>query len=200
VPLAGSTSSSALPTRGSPLESRCSLRRFHPQRVVEAIEVIEQPNRRQQLDDLAFVVMLPQLGPELIVDFVGIASDSLGELQRSLFGLTEVRAIAKISQLLDLLVAPSVPPCQGGMGGESILAAINLRSANDYEFFQLGRNRAGIHDRAEVGDHGAEDLRAMRHGAKHIGNLAAFRDVSVVDFRGFLIDLFFLETLNSWHE
>ena len=50
--------------------ARLLLRWLHAQRVVEAIEVIEQPNGGQQFDDLAFVVVTAQFCPEGVIHFV----------------------------------------------------------------------------------------------------------------------------------
>src|SRR3954454_9999171 len=47
-------------------------RRLHLQRVVHAIEVIEQSCHRRDLHDLALVVVLPQSGEERIIDTVRI--------------------------------------------------------------------------------------------------------------------------------
>jgi len=52
---------------------RLLFRRLHLQRIIEAIEIIKQPNRRQQFHDLAFIKMLAQLGPKLVVHGVRVA-------------------------------------------------------------------------------------------------------------------------------
>ena len=67
------------------LIARSYFRRLHVQRVVEAVEVVEQSDRRQQFDDLAFVVVLAQLLPELVVDAIGIERRTLGQFEWRLF-------------------------------------------------------------------------------------------------------------------
>ena len=101
---------------------------------MEAVEVIE-PNRRQQLDNFAFVIELPKFGPEVIVHFVGITRCALGQFQGSLYGKGEIVPIPEARKVLDLLFRPAMPPCQGGMRGESILASIDLRGPDDHQLF-----------------------------------------------------------------
>jgi hypothetical protein len=130
-----------------------------------------------------------QLGPEGIVDLVGIASGPFSEFKSSFFRIGEIGTVAKFSKFFELLVAPSVPPCQGGVGRQSIFAAVDLRGADDYQFLQLGGNGASVHHCTEMRDHGPEDLRPMRYGAEHVGDVAAFLEIGVVDLAGFGIDL-----------
>src|SRR5580698_4734391 len=104
------------------------------QRVIEAIEVVKQPNRRQQFDDLAFVVILAQLVPEGVVHAVGIEGGAFSQLQRGFLGVSKIGAVAEVCQIVNLILAPAVPPCQGGVGGQSIFAAIELRRTYDDQF------------------------------------------------------------------
>ena len=101
--------------------------RFHLQGVIEAIEVIEEADSRQQFNNLAFIKILLQFGPELVINVVGILGHALGQTQRSLLLAREITAILKIVQVVDLVVCPSEPPCQDGVGGQSIFALVDLR-------------------------------------------------------------------------
>ena len=64
----------AAPPRGWRAAERCragragSFGRFHFQRVVEAVEVVEQADDGGQFDDFALVEVLAQPGPEFVVD------------------------------------------------------------------------------------------------------------------------------------
>ena len=64
--------------------------------VVEAIEVVEQSDRRQQFNDLAFVIVLAQLVPERVIDGVGIAGRAFSQFYGSFFSVGEIGAIAEI--------------------------------------------------------------------------------------------------------
>jgi hypothetical protein len=88
---------------------------LHFQRVVKAIEIVEQPDRSQQLDNLAFIKVLAQLGKKLIVDGVGVAGNSLRQAQRGFFFFREVRALLEVGQIVDLIVSPTMPSCQDGV-------------------------------------------------------------------------------------
>lgn len=99
---------------------------FHLQYVIHAIEVVEQANRRDQFDDLAFIEMFTQIGPMLVIERLGIASHDLGQAQRALLALVEVGAGFEFRELIDLLIAPAQPPCQDGMRCQSILAIVDL--------------------------------------------------------------------------
>jgi len=173
--------------------------RLHVQRVVEAIEIVEQPNRGQQLDDFAFVEMPAKLAPERVVHAIGIERGPFCQFKRSLLGVGEIGAVAEVRQVVDLLLAPAVPPCQGGVGGQSIFAAVELRGANNCQLLQLRGHRSRVHDRAEVRNHRPKDLRAMGYGAKHVGDVAALCEIGVVDFGSFRIDLVFFESRYTGH-
>jgi hypothetical protein len=60
------------------------------ERVVEAIEVVEQTNDADEFDELAFIVMRGDGVPHLIGDMTIAASDCVGQLKRSSFGWLEV--------------------------------------------------------------------------------------------------------------
>src|SRR6516165_7684173 len=68
------------------------LGRLHAQRIVEAVEVIEEADRAEQLDDLAFRVVGAEFGELLVSDGVGVAGYSLSQAQGGLFGGREVIA------------------------------------------------------------------------------------------------------------
>ena len=55
--------------------------RLHLQRIVEAVEVVEQPDRAEQLDDFAFGVEAAQLGELLVGDRVSVAGDGFSQAQ-----------------------------------------------------------------------------------------------------------------------
>jgi hypothetical protein len=88
---------------------------LHLQRIIKSIEIIKQANRSQQLNDLAFVEVLAQLGKELVIDSVGVAGHTFGQPQRGFFFFREVRTFFEISQIVDLFVCPAVPSCQDGV-------------------------------------------------------------------------------------
>ena len=62
---------------------------------------------------------------------MGIVRDAFRQSKGNLLGVVKVRAISEVSEIFELVLCPSVPPCQGGVGRESILAAVDLGSAND---------------------------------------------------------------------
>src|SRR5689334_19614653 len=69
------------------------LRGLHLQRVIEPVEIVEQPDGCQQLNDLAFIKMPAQLAPELVVDRVSVAGDALRQAEGSLLLLREIGAL-----------------------------------------------------------------------------------------------------------
>jgi hypothetical protein len=90
-------------------------RRLHRQRIIKAIEIIEQPDCGQQLDNLAFVKVLAQFIKELVIDGVRVAGHALGHPQRGFFFFREVGAFFKVGQIVDLVIRPAVPSCQDGV-------------------------------------------------------------------------------------
>src|SRR5438477_10272116 len=62
-------------------------RRFHAQGVVEAVEIVEQTDGGGQFDDLSFIEMGAQLGPQGVVHTVGIAGHAFGQAQGGFFRL-----------------------------------------------------------------------------------------------------------------
>ena len=55
--------------------------RFHLQRIVEAIEIIEKPNRTKKLDNLAFRIEIAQFGELFVGHRVRIARYCLSQAQ-----------------------------------------------------------------------------------------------------------------------
>ena len=110
-----------------------SLSRFHFQNIIEAVEVVEEADGRGQLDDLALVVMLAQLAPEGVIHIMRPKGFAFGQFQRSFFGGGKIIALSKVCQPCDLPLRPSVPFCQNGVGGQSILAGVDLRSTDNNE-------------------------------------------------------------------
>ncbi len=51
--------------------------RLHLQRVIEAIEIIKQPDSGKQLHNFAFVKMLAQFIPKLVVNGMSVAGNAL---------------------------------------------------------------------------------------------------------------------------
>src|SRR5271165_884431 len=140
---------------------------------------------------------MPQLGPELVIYAVRIARDPLGQFQRSLLSRVEIGAVAELLEIIDLLFRPTLPPCQGGMGGESILTMVELRRANDHQLLQLGGQGPAVHDCAEMRNHGAKDFRTVRDRAEHVWDITAFLEIRIVDFPGFGVDLLSLKSRDT---
>lgn len=113
------------------------LRRLHQQSIVEAIEVIKKPDRRDQLHDLSFIVVLAQRAPELVINGMSVPGDALGQTESHFLFFAEIAALLEVGQVLDLLVAPAVPSRLDGMRGESILAPVDLAGAHKQQFLEL---------------------------------------------------------------
>ena len=158
---------------------------FHLQRIIEAIEIVKQPNCCQQLYDFAFIKVLAKFIPELVVYGVGVAGNALSQPQSDFFFRGKICALFEVSQAVDLIVCPAMPPCQDGVGGQSIFAAVDLRGADNQQFFEFRRNRAGFHHGLEVRHHGAHDFRPMCDRAEHVGNVSARLHEVVVNFTDF---------------
>ena len=122
---------------------------------------------------------------------------TLGKFDGGFLGFGEVGAVSEIGEVSDLFFRPSVPLCQSGVGGESILAMIELGGTYDDQLFQFGADGAGLHNGAEVGDHRSQDFGPMRNRAEHIRNVATGLHEMVVDLAGGLVDFRLVETSNS---
>jgi hypothetical protein len=88
---------------------------LHLQRIIKAVEIVEQPDRSQQLDNLAFIKVFAQLGKKLIVDGVRVAGNAFRQAQRGFLFFREVCTLFEVGQIVDLVVAPPVPSCQDGV-------------------------------------------------------------------------------------
>jgi hypothetical protein len=95
--------------------ANCLLRWLHRQRIIEAIEIIKQPNRRQQFDNLTLIKVLTQFTKKLVIHFVRVARYAFSQTQRSFFFVCEIRALFEVGQVVDLVVRPAVPSCQDGV-------------------------------------------------------------------------------------
>ena len=93
----------------------CLLRWLHLQRIIKPIEIVKQPNRSQQLNNLAFVKMPAQVAKELVVHGVRVARNAFRQPQSGFFFLCKVRSVFEVGQIVDLVVCPAVPPCQDGV-------------------------------------------------------------------------------------
>ena len=113
-------------------------------------------------------------GLELFIgNVIGVQGHSLGQTQRGLFGAGEIFAIRVVRQVLELFARPTEAEGDLSMGAKTVVAAIELRGADDDELLEARRKSAGVEDGLEVGDHGREDFRPMRHGAEHVRHTAA---------------------------
>jgi hypothetical protein len=70
---------------------------------------LNSPIAAQQLDNFTFVIELPKVGPEVVVNFVGITRCALCQFHGSLYGKGEIVAIPEVRKVLDLLFRPAVP-------------------------------------------------------------------------------------------
>ena len=92
---------------------------------------MKEPDGGQQFSQFAFIKMTAQLGPEQVINAVGIGSHTLRQAQPGFFAVGEIRAAFKMMQVIDLIFRPPQPSCQDGMRSQSILATVDLRSADD---------------------------------------------------------------------
>lgn len=143
--------------------------------------------------------MFAEVCPLSIAEGSRIAGHDLGQAQRALLAFVEIVAGLELGEMFDLVIVPAQPSCQDGMRGQSILAVIDLRGAHDDQLLKLGRHRAGLHDGAEMREQRAHDLWPVRHGACHIGNVAAFLLVVIENVRGLLVDGIAIEVGNASH-
>src|ERR1017187_2099454 len=157
------------------------LGRLHFEGVVEAVEVIEEADGAEQLHDFAFVVEGAQLGILLVAEAVGVAGDGLGESEGGFFSWGKVLAVRPIGQVGQLVVCPAEAASEDGVAGEAIGRDVQLAGADDDQFLELGGDRAGIQDGSEVRLHGGENFGAVRHDAKHVGDVAALGKGLIVE-------------------
>jgi hypothetical protein len=96
----------------------------------------------------------------------------LGNAKRHFFFSRKVGALLEVGQILKLVVRIALPPCQGSVGGESVIAMVDLRGADKQQLFQLGRNRSSLHDRPKVSNHRSKNFRPVGDRSKHVGNIS----------------------------
>jgi hypothetical protein len=111
---------------------------------------------------------------------MGIPCHGLGEPKGSLLGRSEIDAAGPFREMGKLIVSPSQVASQDGVAGEAVGSFIYLAGADDDQLFEPGWNGAGIEDSGKVGLHGGEDLRTVRHDAKHVGHISALSKDFVV--------------------
>jgi len=63
---------------------------LHRQRIIKSVEIVKQPDRRQQFDNFAFVKVLAQLAKELVIDSVGVMGHTFRKPQRGFFFVREI--------------------------------------------------------------------------------------------------------------
>ena len=101
-----------------------SLGGLHLERIVEAVEVVEQSDGGGKLDDFAFVEVLAKTGPEFVVDAVGVEGFALGQFQGGFFTRVEIGAGAEVGEVCNLLLAPAIAASELGVRGEAVVAVI----------------------------------------------------------------------------
>ncbi|MBW3672371.1 MAG: hypothetical protein KY432_11955 [Acidobacteria bacterium] len=87
---------------------------MHLQCVVDAVEVIEETGRGRDLDDLSFIVMLPQSIEQCVVDQMCIERKLLCESECCSLLFVE-RTVFKVQQTIQLLFRSSEPRNLRGM-------------------------------------------------------------------------------------
>ena len=76
---------------------------------------------------------------------------------------------------------------------------VDLRGPDGDQFLQFDAQGPGLHDGAEVRDHGAQNLRPVGDGAKHVGDIPALLLVMVKDLARGRIGLFIGNGSYAWH-
>jgi hypothetical protein len=83
------------------------LRGFHRECVVEAVEVVEQPNGAEQFDHFAFIKILAKFVPQCIVHGMRVAAHALRQPQCCFLFGGKILALLEVCQVLDLLAGPA---------------------------------------------------------------------------------------------
>jgi hypothetical protein len=96
-----------------------------------------------------------------------------------------------------LVVGPSQVASQDRVAGEAVGSFIQLAGADDDQLFEPGWNGAGIEDSGKVGLHSGEDLRPVRHDAKHIRHISALNKDLVVQRSDLRSDITAIKPGNS---
>ena len=126
----------------------------------------------------------------LVSQRVSVARDGLSQPECGFFSEGEIVAGLPVSEMPELIFRPAQTAGEDSMAGETVGRLVHLAGANDDELLQLGGDGAGVEHSRKVVLHGGEDLRAMRHDAKHVWHVAALGEDLVVtscNFRGYVI-------------
>src|SRR5579875_3300251 len=153
---------------------------LHAQRVIKAVEVVEQADGAEQFHDLALGVILAQFGELRVGHRVRIARYCFGQPQSGFFGRRKIAALPPVGQVRKLLVGPSQAARKDRMACQAVGSLVHLAGADDDQFLELRRNCPGIQHGGKVSHHGRENLRPMSHYAEHIRDVAALREGPVV--------------------
>ncbi|MGZ3638333.1 MAG: hypothetical protein ACXVCX_10925, partial [Ktedonobacterales bacterium] len=91
--------------RPPPMASTPWLRNINLQRIIEPVEIIEQPNDRRQLDNLPLVEVFAQIRPDIFIHPARIRRHALGQGQRRAFDGREhilmlIDIVHRVEQLL----------------------------------------------------------------------------------------------------
>ncbi len=146
---------------------RSLARGFHSEGVVEPIEIVEKTRDGADFDDLALIEIPAELCKQLITYIFRIHTELVGKRERGPLTRSEAREIASLERS-QLRITRAEPPCQGGVGVQSVFAMVNVRDAHRDHFFQTPIDRTRAHDGAKVRVHGLHDLRAMSDCTEHV--------------------------------
>src|SRR5260370_38326226 len=83
---------------------------LHLERVVETVEVVEQPDGAEQFNDFALGIKAAQLRKLFVGNSVGVTSHSFGQAEGGLFGGCKVLALLPRGQVFELIVGPAKAP------------------------------------------------------------------------------------------
>src|SRR5450631_1292686 len=106
--------------RGRRATTFAGLRRLHLERIVEAVEVIEETNCAEQLNNFAFRIKTPQLGELFVAYCMGVTCHGFGQAQRSLFSQGEIVAPRPFGEVSELVLGPSQSFGKNGMASEAV--------------------------------------------------------------------------------
>ena len=145
------------------------------ERVVEAIEIVEQADDANEFDELPFVVMCGDGVPYVVMDVSVAQRDSIGQPERGGFRRLEMR-IPRFGcfERVNVLLRRPVAPCQGAVTGGSVPAIVEDRDAHGEQFFELSVGGSlGVPERAHVIGGGLHRRRAVCVRPKHVGHVIA---------------------------
>src|SRR5260370_40009297 len=116
--------------------------------IVEAIEIVEQPNDGGELHDLTTIEVLLHARPDLLVRPVRIGRHALRQSQRGALGRRkEMRMLVDAVHRIEQFLRSSQLLCQSSMTGHSIGAIVDLRDTDPEHLFQLAVYGARLADR-----------------------------------------------------